>query len=74
MSQTEVAEHMQTVKYPAARAVIGLLKDAGLRALHVGSLAFDPCWTCCSGTPTCRPSARPWDPPAIVSSSTTPTP
>jgi len=37
MSQTDTAEHMQTVKYPAARAVIGLLEAAGLRALHVGS-------------------------------------
>ena len=42
MSQAGVAEHMQTVKYPAARAAIALLKDAGLRVLHVGSPAFDP--------------------------------
>jgi hypothetical protein len=42
MSQAGVAEHVQTVKYPAARAAIPLLKDAGVRVLHVGSPAFDP--------------------------------
>ena len=42
MTQTELTDHIQRVKYPAARAVVKLLKDAGLCALHIGNLALDP--------------------------------
>jgi hypothetical protein len=42
MNQQQVADHMGTVKYPAAREVIEVLKRADLRVLHVGSPAWDP--------------------------------
>jgi len=34
--------HMTKIRYPLARKVIGVLKSAGVRALHVGSPVFDP--------------------------------
>lgn len=42
VTDPELVEHIETVKYPAARAVIKLLNKAGIRVLHVGSPAFDP--------------------------------
>jgi len=41
MRERDVADHMQTVKYPASRAFINMLREAGIRALHVDSLARD---------------------------------
>lgn len=41
MTQADIEWHMEHVKYPAAREVLALLKDAGLRVLSVGNLARD---------------------------------
>lgn len=42
MNPQQIADHMENVKYPAARGVIKTLEDADLRVLHLGSPAWDP--------------------------------
>ena len=42
MTQSDVASHMQDIVYPATRQAVSVLGEAGLRALHLGSPAFDP--------------------------------